>query len=283
MKAMIHQTIIVRLIGGLGNQLFQLQYGLNLQRRIGGLLQVDDSYLAGSSKAHETLAISELIESFPRVRLGWLDLKVKRSLERACHKLGIKAPAWMKPKYVFENSRVDFSKMPKVIIDGFWQKADYLNEDFVQNLRRRLQAHNYRRIFNDCVCVHVRRGDYLNNRQWFVKQQIVAPLSYYEAAFEYFRRELDAARFEVYTDDESWAAETFGKMPDVSVVPSASLKPFDLLAKMASYSNYVIANSTLSWWAAVASCSDDKQVILPKMWGKDVKSDLYRCNGWMSF
>ncbi len=283
MMAMIHKTIIVRLIGGLGNQLFQLQYGLNLQRQIGGLLHVDDSFLAASSKAHETLAISELIETLPRVRLGWFDLKVKRSLERACHKFGIKAPAWMKPNYVFGNSQVDFSMMPKVIIDGFWQKTDYLNEGFVQNLRRHLQTHNNQRMSNDCVCVHVRRGDYLTNRHWFVKQQIVAPLSYYEAAFKHFRRELDAPRFEIYTDDELWAAEAFGKMPDVSVVPSASLKPFDLLAKMASYKNYVIANSTLSWWAAVASYSDDKRVIVPKMWGKDLKSDLYSCDGWVSF
>lgn len=277
------EMIVIRMIGGLGNQLFQLQYGLNLQRQIGGQLQVDDSFLAESSKAHEKLAIAELVESLPKVRLGWFDLKVKRTIERAFHRFGVKAPRWVKPEYLFEGGKVDVSTVSRVIIDGFWQRADYLNEDFVQNLKRHLQAHNHHRMCNDCVCVHVRRGDYLTNRHWFVKQQIVAPLSYYEAAFEYFRGKLDAPRFEVYTDDEPWAAEAFGKMPDVSVVPSASLKPFDLLAKMTSYRNYVIANSTLSWWAAVASYSDDKQVIVPKMWGKDLKSDLYHCNGWMSF
>lgn len=279
---MSSRVITVRLIGGLGNQLFQLQYGLNLQRQVGGKLQVDDSFLAGSSKAHEALAIAELIELLPRVRLGRFDLKVKRSLERACHKFGIKVPAWMQPEYAFENSKADVSTMARVIVDGFWQRADYLNDSFVQDLRQHLQARNSNHVSNDCVCVHVRRGDYLTNRHWFVKQQVVAPLSYYEAAFAHFRRVLETPRFEVYTDDEPWAAETFGQMPDVSVIPSGSLKPFDLLAKMASYRNYVIANSTLSWWAAVAAPSDHKQVALPRVWGKGMASAQYHCPGWVA-
>ncbi len=283
MRVMTRRFIIVRLIGGLGNQLFQLQYGLNLQHQIGGQLQVDDSFLTKSAKAHETLAVAELIESLPRVRLGWFDLKVKRVIERAYHKLGIKVPSWIRPEYLFENSKADVCTMRRVIIDGFWQRADYLNKGFVQNLRRHLQTHNDHRVSNDCVCVHVRRGDYLTNRHWFVKQQMVAPLSYYEAAFEHFRRELGVPRFEVYTDDEPWATETFSQMTDVSVVPSDSLKPFELLGRMASYRNYVIANSTLSWWAAVASCHEDKKVILPDMWGKGVKSDHYRHMDWLVF
>ena len=148
---------------------------------------MDDSFLTHSAKAHETLAIVELIQSLPRVRLGWFDLKVKRVIERAYHKFGIKVPSWIKPKYFFENGKVDISTMSTVIVDGFWQRADYLDEGFVQNLRSYLQAHIDHRLGNDCVCVHVRRGDYLTNRHWLVKQQIVVPLSYYEAAFVHFR------------------------------------------------------------------------------------------------
>lgn len=280
---MVRPFIIVRLIGGLGNQLFQLQYGINFQRQLGGQLLLDDSFLVKSVKAHEILAIAELIESLPRVRLGWFDLKVKRSIERAYHKFGKRVPGWIIPEFYFENGKADVSASPRIIIDGFWQRADYLNECFVQNLRKHLHAHHDLRMPDDRVCVHVRRGDYLTNREWFIKQQIVAPSSYYETAFAHFRRVLRTPCFEVYTDDEPWAAETFGQMHDVSVVPSAYLKPFDLLAKMASYRNYVIANSSLSWWAAVASCSDDKKIILPSMWGKGVKSDLYRCPGWIAF
>lgn len=279
---MSNRIIIIRLIGGLGNQLFQLQYGLNLQLQVGGQLLVDDSFLAKSSKAHETLAIAELIKTLPRVRLGWFDLKAKRTAERLFHKFCIKVPGWLKPAYLFENGSVDPSKMDRVIVDGFWQKAAHLNDGFVLKLQQYLTDYQYNNVGNECVCVHVRRGDYLTNRHWFIKQQVVAPLSYYEDAFTHFRNVLDSPHFEMYTDDEQWATATFGKMADVTVIPSGTLQPFQLLAKMSSYQNYVIANSTLSWWAAVASRLEGKQVVLPKLWGKDMGSEKYRCPGWLA-
>lgn len=279
---MSNRIIIIRLIGGLGNQLFQLQYGLNLQLQEGGQLLVDDSFLAKSSKPHETLAIAELIKTLPRVRLGWFDLKGKRTIERLLHKLGIKVPDWLKPIYFFENGSANASKMDRVIVDGFWQQAAYLNEEFVQTLQQRLTPYGTDNKGDACVCVHVRRGDYLTNRHWFIKQQVVAPFSYYEDAFTHFRNVLNSPHFEMYTDDEPWATATFGKMADVTVIPSGTLQPFQLLAKMSSYQNYVIANSTLSWWAAVASRSEAKQVVLPKLWGKDMDSEEYRCPGWLA-
>lgn len=275
---MSSRVITVRLIGGLGNQLFQLQHALNLQKKHGGLLQVDDSFLAASSKAHETLAIGQLISDLPAVRLGWFDLKLKRTLERLLFKAGLPVPLWLKPIYLFENANADVSRMDRIIVDGFWQRAANLNEEFVEGLRQELQTRHTDLAEDNRVCVHVRRGDYLTNRHWFIKQQEVTPLAYYETAFAYFREKLRSPRFEVYTDDEQWAAETFGQMADVVVMPSGALKPFDLLAKMASYRNYVIANSTLSWWAAVASWGGHKQVILPKSWGKGTSSDQYRCD-----
>lgn len=276
------RVITGRLIGGLGNQLFQLQHALNLQKEYGGLLQLDDSFLATSSKAHETLAIGEFIGDLPVVRLGWFDLKLKRTIERLLFKAGLPVPRWLKPIYLFENANADVSRMDRVIVDGFWQQAVKLNNDFVESLRQELKTRHTDLAEGNRVCVHVRRGDYLTNRHWFIKQQEVTPLSYYETAFAYFREKLKSPQFEVYTDDELWAAETFGQMTDVVVMPSGTLKPFDLLAKMASYRNYVIANSTLSWWAAVASGAGHQHVVLPKSWGKGSSSDQYRCAGWVA-
>ena len=277
-----NKTYVVRMIGGLGNQLFQLQYALNFQRVHGGELQIDDSFLAASSKAHESLAISDLIGSIPQVRLDWFNLKIKRNIERFFYKLKLRMPNWLNPTYFFENSNNDISAMSRVIIDGFWQNASYLNSEFVQLLRERLKTYSFKNATDHCVCVHVRRGDYLTNRHWFVKQQIVVPFSYYENAFAYFRKILGTPRFEIYTDDEPWATKIFGNMKDAIVISSVGQMPFELLSKMASYPNYIIANSTLSWWAAVASSPNNKQVVLPKMWGKNMTSDNYCCSDWIA-
>lgn len=251
-------------------------------KKLGGKLVVDTSFLNASSKLHEALAVGELISDYQLQQLSWFDLKVKRTTERIFTKVGVPVPSWLKPAYHFERSGHDVLGMPLLIIDGFWQNISNLDESFVGDLRTKLQSCKSEIVTNDRVCVHVRRGDYLTNRHWLVKQQEVAPLKYYEQAFTRFRSDLIHPRFDIYTDDEPWAIQAFKHMKDVSIIPSSTLKPFELLAKMASYQNFVIANSTLSWWAAVAAWDGAKHVILPKDWGKGVSSDQYQCEGWVA-
>ncbi len=277
-----NRRIIVRLIGGLGNQLFQLQYGLTLQKKIGGRLFLDDSFLASSSKAHESVAISELIEAYPIIRLSCFDLKIRRSLERLFHKLKLIIPQWLSPIFVFENSKYSVVSMPYIILDGFWQDSANLNQNFIEMLRQKLSKVHVKAGQESSVCVHIRRGDYLTNRHWFVKQQQVLPMDYYFKAFDDFRAHLKSPVFDIYTDDEAWAGEMFRSMPDVKIVPSRDLKPFNLLAQMASYKNFIIANSTLSWWAAVAAADLQKRVVLPGMWGKNMNSAKYQLADWVA-
>ena len=274
--------LIIRLIGGLGNQLFQLQYGMTLQNSLKCPLLVDDSFLAVSKKTHESVAVEALVDSKQFMRLRWFDLKIRRTFERVLYKFGIKPTVLGQGRFHFENETIQATGATEVIVDGFWQGASYLDSRFVALLQEKLLQREVAKVETESVCVHVRRGDYLTNRHWFVRQQEVAPISYYQSAFAYFRETLQTPRFEIYTDDELWASETFGSMPDVVVVPSASMNSFDLLTKMACYPNYVIANSTLSWWAAVASSVEHKQVVLPKSWGKDLSSDKYRLSDWVA-
>jgi hypothetical protein len=277
-----NRIIIVRLIGGLGNQLFQLQFALSLQHRLGGKLLVDDSFLASSSKTHEILAVQSLIETLPRTRLSWFDLKVRRTIERVVHKIGLNFPRSINSLYLFENSRADLAPMRRIIVDGFWQDSSHFNLSFAETLRLKLFEVYPKALNSQSVCVHIRRGDYLTNRSWFFKNQIVIPLDYYLEAFDYFRSAIDSPLFEVYTDDEAWALKTFELMPDVKVIASEDLVPFVLLAQMASYQNFIIANSTLSWWAAAVSEESQKKVILPLSWGKGIFSKKYQLDNWIA-
>ena len=75
------KIIILRLIGGLGNQLFQLQYALNFLHQNEGELKIDDSFLFASKKSHEIVAIEALTRAYSATRLGWFELKIKRLIE----------------------------------------------------------------------------------------------------------------------------------------------------------------------------------------------------------
>jgi hypothetical protein len=279
---MIKKKIITRLIGGIGNQLFQIQHALNLQEKFGGELIFDDSFLVSSSKVHEKIDFNliKLTDSFSIKRLNWIDLKLRRTFERIFYKFGFLVPKFLNPVFCFENSEIRLKLMSTIILDGFWQNASYLNDKFLSTLRTNLLKEYSKSLNRRYVCVHVRRGDYLTNHHWFINQQIVLSKDYYFKAFQYFQDKINLPLFEIYTDDESWANVTFNGMSNVKVISTKNLRPFQLLARMASYKNYIIANSTLSWWSAVASSAINKQVLLPKIWGKNLNSSKYKLSGW---
>jgi len=280
---MLNRQIVVRLIGGLGNQLFQIQYAMSLQEKIGGIIQIDDSFLAESSKSHEKLAFTALNYPFEIIRLGWFDLKVKRVIERIFYKFRLSVPKIFHPIYFFENTEIDYEGISRIIIDGFWQDASHLRESFIKSVRKKIANNSLleNRQMDNLICVHIRRGDYLTNKHWGVKQQIPASLDYYLQAFDFFEKALSNPLFEIYTDDEIWALEKFGTKANVRVVQSKKLPPLQLLSTMANYENYVIANSSLSWWAAVLSKNNQKKVVMPNRWSIKHDSKKFQLPGWV--
>ena len=132
----------------------------------------------------------------------------------------------------------------------------------------------------DAVCMHVRRGDYLTNRHFFIRQQTVLGADYYRDAMASLLERNPSSEFHLYTDDEPWARAFYANARRVSIIGSAQLAPAELLAMMMSYRHFIIANSSLSWWAAVLSPHADKKVLLPKTWGKTLSSERYRLDSW---
>jgi hypothetical protein len=278
---MINKTIVLRLLGGIGNQLFQLQYALNLKKKISADLLIDVSFLTNSYKSHEVIDLGDIIKSYPIKKLNWIDLKLRRTLERTLYKFGVKAPNFINSKFYFENSKNNIQLMPIIILDGFWQDIKHLNLEFVSELRLNLSKKYLKSFDQSIVCVHIRRGDYLTHFNYFSKSQLILTSDYYFKAFNYFKNNISSPTFEIYSDDEIWASDAFSKRNDIQIIRTKHLKPSDLLARMASYHNYIIANSTLSWWAAILSKSKKKKVILPKKWGKNLNSHKYKLSDWV--
>jgi Glycosyl transferase family 11 len=279
---MSKRKIIVRMIGGLGNQLFQLQYAILLNEKIGGIIILDDSFLAASSKPHENLAIINLFDKYDTIRLNWIDLNLKRVIERIFNKLKNKVPKIFRPSFLFENTDIDLENLERVVVDGFWQDVTYMHEPFIKSVRKLIineTSFDYNQARS--VCVHIRRGDYLTNKHWGKLQQITVPLDYYLQAFKLFENTVNIPFFDIYTDDEKWALETFGNKTNLKVVQSKKLSPLELLTKMSGYHNFIIANSTLSWWAAVLSVSPIKIVVMPKKWGVNTESKKFQLPGWI--
>jgi len=108
------------------------------------------------------------------------------------------------------------------------------------------------------VALHVRRTDYLINS----KNHFNLPLTYYEAALQHF----DPGRnVIVFSDDPAWCRQQ--RLFDNArfIVSDTADNRFDLCL-MSLCDDFIIANSSYSWWGAWLACNPSKKVIAPLRW-----------------
>lgn len=134
-------------------------------------------------------------------------------------------------------------------LEGYFQSWKYFEhcKDVILDIFR------FPRTVINKVAIHVRRGDY-------VTSQHVHPLmkmDYYLKAMEYFKGE----RFTVFSDDVEWCMQHFPhKNVSFSYANNAD-NPINDFKVMSSHANFIIANSSFSWWAAYLS--ESKNVVAP--------------------
>jgi len=108
------------------------------------------------------------------------------------------------------------------------------------------------------VALHVRRTDYLINS----KNHFNLPLGYYEAALQYFDAERNVILF---SDDPGWCRQQRLFSDQRFIFSDTFDNRFDLCL-MALCDDFIIANSSYSWWGAWLSRNPAKKVIAPLRW-----------------
>ena len=125
----------------------------------------------------------------------------------------------------------------------------------------------------------VRRTDYVNT-----PYHGVLPTEYYTAATKMIADKVDDPCFFIFSDEPDWVRENF-RLPYRSVVAGTfdrSVKPHlgredSDLYLMSLCHHAVMANSSFSWWGAWLHQGNDRIVIAPQRWfleGRDDTRDL---------
>jgi hypothetical protein len=246
--------IIVKLNGGLGNQLFQYYTGLNLAIKYNRILQFDNSKLNKDLLRNYKLSIiseTQIIKnSFSQFYNQIFSTKISETED-----------------FSFQEINIQTNK--NIILEGYWQNEMYFKDIagiiFEQfNLVKKyhltksdlLNANEVQKI-----AVHVRRGDYLLKKNKTFHG--VLPIIYYLEAIDYFRSKLKKPQFIFFSDDIPWCKKHFD-FNDSSF--SESGDEWEDLLKMKNCNHFIIANSSYSWWAAWLNDSEDKIIIAPKNW-----------------
>ena len=268
-------VIIVQLKGGLGNQLFQYAVGRRLSLTLGVPLKLDLSfYKRHSQRTYELdqFCIEAGIAS-PWEVARW---RGPRFLARITQRLGLL------PRLVLEKS---FEFDPAILhlhdgkyLDGYWQSYRYFT-DVAPDIRREFVVRTPpseadrtlldRMARCDSVCLHVRRGDYGSN-PIALQYHGLCTLEYYRTAVEGLAAQLHAPELFVFSDDMPWVKqhlrfELLTTHVEHHGVDSAPLE----LRLMAGCRHFVIANSSLSWWAAWLAANENPIVYAPRRWFAD--------------
>jgi len=108
------------------------------------------------------------------------------------------------------------------------------------------------------IALHVRRGDYIQNSE----NHFNLPIAYYEAALSKFDADRNVI---VFSDDPVWCHDEGIFADDRFIISENEDNRVDLCL-MSLCDDFIIANSSYSWWGAWLSANKDKTVIAPSQW-----------------
>jgi hypothetical protein len=273
--------IIVKLIGGLGNQMFQYAAGKALASAHNTELLVDVSYLLKDPKGAYTKRELELnvfnidlkIATEADIKLFNIDksTKITRTLQR-------NLPFLYSNLYAAEsgsNYQQAFISYPKnTYLEGFWQSEKYfksistiLKAEFT--LKASLSSENVKWMneISNCesVSIHVRRGDYISNTGQ--QSHHICEKAYYENALGLILKKHKDVQVFLFSDDLDWCKKNLILNVPTFYVDSNQKQNFHVdLILMSHCKHNIIANSSYSWWAAWLNQNTEKVVIAPKKW-----------------
>lgn len=160
-------------------------------------------------------------------------------------------------------------------IQGWWQSEKYFlaSAGAVRRafrFRAPLQGRNlqWAEQMRNCLSVslHVRRGNYMNRRN-FASMGAVCTAAYYNNAVSTMRERLaDTPQFFVFSDDISWVKSNLDIPQAVYIEGNTGKSACIDLQLMSLCRHHIIANSSFSWWGAWLNPSPDKIVIAPDRW-----------------
>jgi hypothetical protein len=264
---------IVKLQGGLGNQLFQIAFARELATR--GKQILLDARIYERKQIHAGFALAEhMTIPFPVATAA--DFRAQGFARNwNWHEVRRRFGAYKRRVVVEDQAIFDASHLEREydFYDGYWQDERYFPSVTAEvrasfaaielddaNARLRDQIAS-----GPSVSVHVRRGDYL-------AVPLFTPLcdsDYYQRALDHVRERVPNARLFVFSDDLSWCRDNLGAKDAVYVDHNGGSRSIYDLLLMGLCDSNVVANSTFSWWGAWLNPRADRVVVAPSRWFTD--------------
>ena len=276
---------IVKLMGGLGNQMFQYAFGKALEIKTGQKVMYDKSWFRDAKKfivnSNNENSNGVVIRNYD---LDLFNIKIKFANSNQLSNCKIK----INEKNAFIYDKNLLKKQKSACYEGYFQNESYFkeikeiiknefifpeiskNDEFNQKWLKRIKE------CENPVFIHVRRGDYVN-LGWDLS------VDYYKKSIEYIKKQVKNPTFFIFGQDcEDYIKNEFNLDADYEIIGeenSENKEDWKDIVLMQECKHAIIANSTFSWWAAWLGKANDGIVTAPTPFvnGQD---DII-CDNWI--
>ncbi len=284
--------IIVKITGGLGNQMFQYAAARRLANYHQTELKLDISDYKNQEEGFITKRLFKLDKFNIQCEIADDNdlVKYKTFLNNyfriTINKILARYYPGKQKTYVFQRKRTFHQstlRLPdNIYLDGTWQSERYFR-DIKDIIIREFTLKNslsekYSSLFDtiqnsNSVAIHVRRGDYLKTSKGNLYLKSCS-IDYYKYAMAEIGMNVKKPQFFFFSDDIHWIKNNLATDSSDVVVSQFTnedeLVDFEL---MSACKHQIIANSSFSWWAAWLNKNSSKIIIAPSKWFSDDWTD----------
>jgi hypothetical protein len=256
---MSNQNVVsVNIMGGLGNQMFQLASTYAYAKKFNGNLKILRNKRQDDGRP---LYWESILKNFTKYLVDSIPIDLNQWYE----------------KYSTEYYEIPALTAKGIYINGYLQSPKYFNDikNDIKELFKPSQEmfdlvyNKYKPLIDNkdrIIVVHARRTDYVKSQQMI---DIFGPLTveYYKTAMKQISSEVSNPIFLLVSDDSQFWVSVIKEVSELSENNTYILDNEDeinTLILLQQFKYFIIANSTFSWWAAWLS--DYKKVIAPSKW-----------------
>jgi len=293
--------IVVKLMGGLGNQMFQYAYAMSLAKEYDEDIIIDSSFYRDEKRIaldvfqignHEnwTTAINE--KERVRVTKAQKKYRILQKAKRVLLRTEELGESWFKRNvqkgyyFNFDPYYYRFIKTDQnnKYIYGYFQSekyfsncSDLIKKTFQLSVPLSENAVGILDEINNSnsVALHIRLGDYKKLRNFYLD---VCTPEYYKKALDLVIKRIANPKIFVFTNDISGVRQVLS-LPQESVIVD-NTKDYEDFELIRNCKHVILSNSSFSWWASYLNQNENKLLIGPTPWFSTLKkqSDIYTSN-----
>ncbi|MCC6599842.1 MAG: alpha-1,2-fucosyltransferase [Crocinitomicaceae bacterium] len=279
--------IAVKLMGGLGNQMFQYAVARTLAVERNTSVFLDLSFLQMETSGNWTKREYELdVFKIQHEPLNGLAERIAYSLTRnpSIRKLPSSLTSLLGWKSFIEKEMHYYPELlnlpDRSFLSGYFQsekywtgKEDIIRKDFnfasPPNEQNKIIADSIVATKNP-VSIHVRRGDYVHLESANSFHGLCSPDYYKRAVISLLNKIGEPLAFYVFSDDPEWVKQHLSFPGETTYIDfNKGKESYNDLRLMSFCRHHIIANSSFSWWGAWLAQHPGQYVIAPAKWFAD--------------